>query len=243
MYMLTRVAHSKDFASGVELSNALLGKNSTLEIHHIFPKSLLYKAGKEKAIVNALANYAFLTKDTNLEISNRNPDEYIPAYKAKCPGVIESHWIPTDSELMKIENYEKFLERRRILLAKGANQFLDSLYHGNIAEVSIENFSSRTLIAQTELSEEDVVSEVLSWMEGNGLNNGITNYNLADENGNSLAIIDLAWPQGVQTGLSEPLALLINESEETQEIVNQNGYRYFLDIDSFKQFVSANYMD
>lgn len=241
LYLLTRVGHSKDFSSGLELSNSLLGKNSTLEVHHIFPKDLLYKDGKSKSIVNALANYAFLTKDTNLEISNRYPEEYLPEYMQRTPGAVESHWIPTNPAFWKLENYEKFLSQRRILLAKGANEFLNSLYKGEISEVTIEKYSDRVLDV-TENNEELLIAELFNWMESKGLNTGLSNYSLADNNGNTLAIIDLAWPDGIQTGLSQPLALLIDESEATQRIVNQSGYLFFTDCDSFKEYVSEKYL-
>ena len=243
LYMLTRMGHSKDFSTGVELSLVLLGKNSTLEVHHIFPKDLLYKNNYTKSIVNALANYAFITKDTNLEISNRSQDEYIPAYMKKEPGAIESHWIPTDPELLKIENYEAFLEQRRILLAQFSNMLLNALYNGTLKEVPIMNFANRTMIPAQELSEKDAIAEMMVWMDQHGLNSGIENYDLVNELGQSLTIIDLAWPNGVQTDLSEPLALLIDEPEITHQVVNQAGYRYFTDIESLKQFVTANYMD
>ena len=42
-----------------------------------------------------------------------------------------------------------------------------------------------------------------------------------------LAVIDLAWPRGIQEGLSQPVALLLNEGEEVEELVNQAGYRFF----------------
>lgn len=242
LYMLTRTNHAKDWGSGVELSNSLLGKNSKLEVHHIFPKDLLYKAGKNKAIVNALANYTFLTKETNLEISNRAPEEYIPEYMKKAPGAIESHWIPTDETLLKIDNYEDFLEKRRALLAESANQLLKSLYDNGIADQNVENYSSRTQVPETQFSEEDIVNEVASWMTEQGLSSGEPDYSLVDENGEALAIIDLAWPQGIQEGLSEPLALLINENDGTQRVVNQQGYRYFTEIDAFKHYVSENYL-
>ncbi len=241
LYLLTRVGHSKDFSSGVELTNSLLGKNSALEVHHIFPKDLLYKDGKSKSIVNALANYAFLTKDTNLEISNRYPEKYLPEYMQKTPGALESHWIPTNPDLWKLENYEEFLSQRRILLAKVANEFLDSLYKGEISEVTIENYSDRVMDV-VESSEELLIAELSNWMESNGLNIGLSNYSLVDNNGNALAIIDLAWPEGIQTGLSQPVALLIDESEETQRIVNQSGYLFFTDCDSFKEYVSEKYL-
>ena len=68
LYLLTRMNKSKDFSSGIELKNCLLGKNSSLEIHHIFPKALLYKNGRTKSVVNSLANYTFITRKTNEDI-------------------------------------------------------------------------------------------------------------------------------------------------------------------------------
>ena len=51
---------------------------SRLEVHHIFPKAQLYKRNFKRPEVNALANFCFLTKDTNLNISDRLPEEYFP---------------------------------------------------------------------------------------------------------------------------------------------------------------------
>jgi hypothetical protein len=128
--MLTRVYDVKDWGTGVPLRNELLGKLASLELHHIFPKTLLYKAGYDKADVNALANFTFLTKATNLEVTNRDPAEYIPAYEERHPGVLASHWIPMDPALWKIENYSDFLTARRELLAEAANGFLGELAGG-----------------------------------------------------------------------------------------------------------------
>ena len=239
LYLLTRVGHAKDFSIGLELSNAMLGKNSVLEVHHIFPKDLLYKAHKSKSIVNSLANYAFLTKDTNLEISNRKPSEYIPSCMKKCPGAIESHWIPTEPRLWELENYEEFLSERRKLLAEGANRFLNSLYDGSMASVQIVHYTDRHV--EVDNSEEALIQEVMGWMQEHELNPGIENYNLVDESGETAAIIDLAWPDGIQAGLSTPVALLLNETEDVQQIVNHSGYRYFTDVQSLKKFVESNY--
>ena len=113
LYMLTRVYHAKDWESGVELSQYLLGKLSGLQLHHIFPKALLYKHGYTRPEANALANFTFLTQETNLLISDRAPGEYLAHFAQKNPGAIESHWIPSDPDLWKIENYRAFLEARR----------------------------------------------------------------------------------------------------------------------------------
>ena len=76
LYMLTRVGEARDWDTGLPLKASLLGKTSRLEIHHIFPKSLLYASGYSRAMVNSLANYCFLTQATNLNISNTLPEVY-----------------------------------------------------------------------------------------------------------------------------------------------------------------------
>lgn len=244
LYMLTRVSHAKDFGSGVELSNAMLGKNSSLEVHHIFPKHLLYEKGYSKNLVNQIANYAFLTKKTNLEISDRDPAEYIPEYNTKTPGAIESHWIPKEKEYWALDRYDDFLEKRRDLLAEGANSFLDSLYKGTIESVQIETYSDRDVSGEADsmtVEEERIIDDVNKWMEEQGLQMGIKNYELVDQNGEVLATIDLAWPQGVQTGLSKPIALLIDEDETVHTIVNQQGYTFFTDDESLKKNINDEY--
>lgn len=133
LYMLSRRNKARDFSTNIEIDDWLLADNTALEVHHIFPQSKLYEklySNKQKGqvFVNSIANYALITKDTNLEISNRDPNEYFKAYIAKNPGALESHFIPTnDPTLWEYENYEKFLAERRRLLAKAANELLQSL--------------------------------------------------------------------------------------------------------------------
>ncbi len=240
LYLLTRTGNCRDWGSNLELKNNLLGKNSTLDVHHIFPKDLLYKAGKSKAIVNALGNYAFLTKDTNIAISNSAPDIYFPIYREKCPGAMDTHWIPDDPELWKIENYEKFLAARRILLAQAANKLLDSLYQGNMEETALQDFSSKNYDHTT--NEEEEIEGVVLWMNDHGLSEGVLNHELVDANGQVVAIIDLAWPQGIQSGLSEPIALLLNETAEIQATVSKYGYRYFTSVAELQSFITITYL-
>lgn len=86
LYMLTRVCKAKDWESGIELSRHLLGHLNSLQVHHIFPKSLLYSHGYSRYEVNAIANFTFLTQETNLLVSNRNPAEYLEAFEQNHPG-------------------------------------------------------------------------------------------------------------------------------------------------------------
>ncbi|HHX09239.1 MAG TPA: DUF262 domain-containing protein [Chloroflexi bacterium] len=241
LYMMTRVAHAKDWCSGLELSNMLLGKQSTLEVHHIFPKAQLYKSGYTKSEVNALANYSFLTKSCNLEISNRKPEEYLPVYIQKNPGAISSHWIPENPELYAIDRYPDFLAQRRILLAEHANEFLDSLLVSE-SGVDIEDYAHRAMdeVQPSDVSvekEEEAILSTSIWMEELGLNPGIMNYELLDNQDELMTVVDLAWPEGIQTGLSEPVALLLNEPIATHNLMNEQGYRYFTDLGKFRKYV------
>jgi hypothetical protein len=241
--MLTRVYRAKDWDSGVELSNSLLGKLSSLQMHHIFPKALLYKHGYSVPEVNSLANFTFLTQETNLLVSDRDPAEYLGVYAAKHPGVIESHWIPMDRELWKVDNYREFLVARRELLAKASNDFLDSLVAGTVPEALVTTpVLERTAVMTPRPSvieeEEYLILECAEWVATQGLPDGEIMYELTDlGTGEPLAVFDLAWPNGLQEGLSQPVALLLNEEEDVEQMANQAGYRYFTDVESFREYV------
>ena len=243
LYMLTRVWHARDWGTGVELTNHLLGSMNRLELHHIFPKAQLRDNGYSVPEINALANFTFLTKETNLDVSDRLPEEYMEEFVEKQPGCLESHWIPMDRELWKIENYRRFLEERRKLLAQSANDFLGSLLTGTVPEsqptTSVLDRAEATIpggVASDE--EESILRQCNEWVVKQGLPEGELMFELADpDTGEPLAVIDLAWPNGLQEGYSQPVALLIDEGHETEEAVNRAGYRFFTDVDTFKKYI------
>ena len=243
LYMLTRVYNAKDWDTGVELASHTLGHQTDLQLHHIFPKALLYRNDYEKSEVNALANFTFLTQETNVRISDKNPEEYFADFEKKNPGLIASHWIPMDQNLWKVENYIDFLEARRGLLAEAANKFLKELYDGSIPEVELQKqltvaSKKQYLGSISDEDEEKLILDTNQWINENGLPEGELEYNLSDDEGNELALLDLAWPDGLQEGLSMPVALLINEGFETLSAANTAGYLYFTDVNSFKNYVS-----
>ena len=131
LYMLTRMGAAKDWGAGLPLKYDMLGNMNKLEVHHIFPKSQLYSRDYKRSEVNALANFCFLTKDTNLSISNRLPEEYFPEIEENHEAALKSQWIPMDPALWRIENYGEFLEARRVLLAEETNKRLAELLHGD----------------------------------------------------------------------------------------------------------------
>lgn len=244
LYMMTRACHARDWGTGDELTNHLLGHLSTLQIHHIFPKKILYDAGYNKREVNAIANFTFLTQETNLEVSKRNPTEYIPHYEARTPGAISSHWIPTDPELWKVENYRKFLAERRKLLAASANEFLAKLASGHVPDpidIDQTDFIGRAaehVPGSIDGDEEEArLIRCSKWATDNGLPEGEMEYELTDDEGRQLAILDLAWPEGVQPGLTQPIAVLIGEGDEVEDAASLAGYRCFSSPRAFRSYV------
>src|SRR5262249_43668199 len=228
------VSQAKDLDTGVELVSHLLGRLSSLQVHHIFPKALLYKHNYSRPEVNAVANFMFLTQETNLLISDRAPSDYLPEFIEKQPGAVESHWVPMDPELWKVENYRGFLVARRELLAQAANAFLESLVQGTahleqVAPAAMEAPVGEVIRIESE--EERLIRQCNEWVVSQGLPPGELRYELADPvTGTFLANIDLAWPSGVQEGYSQPVALLIDEDYETEKVVARAGYRCFTDI-------------
>ncbi|MBT5270894.1 MAG: hypothetical protein HOL70_15775, partial [Candidatus Marinimicrobia bacterium] len=93
------------------------------------------------------------------------------------------------------------------------------------------------------ISDEDEEAElqgVNDWMESIQLPLGVLGYEQADaDTGVLQASLDLAWPTGVQEGLSDPVALLLNEPNETLAVASQAGFRCFTTTAAFKQYVEA----
>ncbi len=251
LYMMTRVSHSIDWISGLELSNSLLGRNSSLEVHHVFPKNQLYKHEYSRPEVNALSNFTFLTKDTNIQISNMLPEDYLPLVQERQPNALLTHWIPDDPDLWKMENYPSFIEERRKLLAKAANDILDNLFASNLEgpivtskfdDSSTHFHPQRPSVEEYLDDEEEALLEVVIWMEEHGLDCGELDFELTDDTDTLLATVDLAWPEGIQIGLTEPVALLLNEPPEVWQAVSQAGYIYFTDIAAFKEYVESKHL-
>ena len=242
LYMLTRMGEARDWGTGLPLKANLLGQGSKLEVHHIFPKAQLYKHGYKKAEVNALANFCFLTKDTNLNISDRLPEEYFPEVEKAHPGALASQWIPMDPRLWKIENFLEFLEARKELLADAVNERMKELLHGDTHWIEgpgvVTSVAEPVLGSISSEDEERELEALNNWMAERGLPQGILSYDFADpETGIQKAVFDLAWPNGIQEELSEPVVVLLNEPPEVIVLASQAGFRCFTTIDEFKQYV------
>lgn len=154
MSLILAKAHSAvDWFNGLPLATSA-GRAYNIQYHHVFPQSVLYRNGYDpdnhlhRKVVNEIANRAFLTAETNVDISNRPPEEYLPEVEERYPGTLSRQCIPMDPYLWRTERYGDFLEARRRSLAQAINSLMAGL------------------ITEPEQPRERPVSELISLGEG-----------------------------------------------------------------------------
>ncbi|MER8472749.1 DUF262 domain-containing protein [Mesorhizobium sp. M1328] len=244
LYMLTRMGAAKDWGTGIALKSDLLGKMNALEVHHIFPKAQLYGRKVPRSQVNAIANFCFLTKDTNLNIRDTLPEVYFPKVEEKHPGALASQWIPMDESLWKIERYADFLDARKDLLAAEANRRFAELLHGDdrwIGETARVVTAPVAEVAGdvSSVEEEAELQALNAWVASQGFGEGVIAFDHSNaETGDQIAMFDLAWPNGLQEELSEPVAVLLNESDDIIALASAAGFRCFTSVAVFKDYVN-----
>lgn len=113
------------------------------DIHHIFPKNYLKKAGLTRSKYNQIANYVYMQQEVNIKVGNKAPETYFSEVLEQCHsgelkyGAIankeelsknlEENCIPESVFSMTIENYQEFLMERRKLMAKKIKAYYYSL--------------------------------------------------------------------------------------------------------------------
>jgi hypothetical protein len=244
LYLLTRMGEARDWGTGIPLKSSLLGEMNKLEVHHIFPKAQLYKQKFKRPEVNALGNFCFLTKDTNIQISDQPPEDYFTKIETKHPGALASQWIPSDRALWKIENYRAFLDARQALLASETNKRLAELLHDDTRwlEGLTKSAEAKPAMAVaggiTSEAEEVELMALNEWVDGHGLPRGVLSYDCTPpDEGEQQAIFDLAWPCGLQEELSQPVAVLLDESADIIALASRAGFRCFTETEVFKGYV------
>lgn len=130
-YLALKARRANDWRTGIEISLTHQGRSHSIEAHHIFPKSLLQKAGVDRKLINDVSNCAFVGSATNRWIGNRPPSRYLPeVVNERGEEELHRHAIPTDRELWNIEAFDRFLIARRNLLAIAIQELLESCREG-----------------------------------------------------------------------------------------------------------------
>ncbi len=234
LYMLTRISDSKDFCTGLPLSKHLLGKGSNLELHHIFPKALLYEAGYSEPQVNAVANFAFLTESSNRKLGKQPPEDYLADVDQNHDGVLMSQWVPQDISLRSTDRYLDFLDMRRQLLAQSTNELLTGLQQGKLSNT---HMTGRTAARISD--EADATLRSLSdWCAKLGLARpDIYSEIVDDKTGKPLVYPDAVWPEGMQHGLGDKVALLLEPHKESESRLGELGYRFFTSYQALEHYI------
>lgn len=113
------------------------------DIHHIFPKGYLTAHDFQKNQYNQDANYTFLDRPVNESIGKKAPKEYFnealnqcESKVIKCGSIIDEeqfhknladNCIPEEVLEMGYEDYGKFLEKRRTMMAKKLRLYYEKL--------------------------------------------------------------------------------------------------------------------
>lgn len=114
------------------------------DIHHLFPKNYLQKNGRNnKSLYNQIANYAMTQSEINIRIKDESPKMYmskvLEQIATKQPyigGIItqkeleetfQQTCIPQEFINYDVNNYQEFLEKRRILMANKIKEFYTGL--------------------------------------------------------------------------------------------------------------------
>ena len=113
------------------------------DVHHVFPKQYLINNHYAKNQYNQDGNYAYLDRPVNESIGKKAPKEYFNialnqcrTKVAKCGSIIDEdqlrknladNCIPENIFEMEHEDYNSFLEERRILMANKIRKYYESL--------------------------------------------------------------------------------------------------------------------
>ena len=150
-----------------------------------------------------------------------------------------------DPSLWKIDRYLDFLEARKALLAAEANNRYKELLHGDTSwfagPTTVPVASVEAPVGGiTSESEEQELEAVNDWLVEQGLASGQITYDYSDPNtGEQKAVFDLAWQEGLQPGLTEPVAVLLNESPEVLVLASAAGFRCFTTVTEFRTYVES----
>ena len=89
-----------------------------------------------------------------------------------------------------------------------------------------------------------ILSELNQFVLDQGLAAGQMAYEVFDGNtGEVTAVLDLAWPDGLQAEYSRPVAVLIDEDDSVQLAANHADFRVFTSADAFKRYVEMEILN
>ena len=160
--VVARARGARDWFTGIPIYDSATGKSQGEVRHHIFPGSVLRKAGFDDSTrINAVANRAVLGKGVPKDRKSWPPADYLPEIEQRQPGALQAQGVPMDRELWSTDNFLAFLTERRRLLADAMNDFIAG-WIPDIEPDLVDEQGARRLMADGENAEVEFKSS-LRW--------------------------------------------------------------------------------
>ena len=122
------------------------------------------------------------------------------------------------------------------MLAHAANEAMESLLHGSGPLGQPGPLSLAVALGDEADEEEAALVAINQWMIGHEQLPGDIGHEIDTGDG---ATLDLAWPDGVQPELTQPVAVLLNEPEQVLAAASAAGFRCFTSAAAFKRYVET----
>ena len=135
------------------------------------------------------------------------------------------------------ERYRDFLEARRQLLARSANQLFEGL---RAATLPASDPLERVVVAETPEVDEEFsgVRVLVEELLAQGYAEPQLDAEISDpESGSVLAVAEAFWDRGLQPGLGEPVRLELDPTGSNVDRMRALGYEVFTSTGSLREFV------
>jgi hypothetical protein len=90
------------------------------EVHHIFAQQTLRDRYSRTLPFDETANVTLISSKANEWIADRDPSDY--ELRRNDPMLLIKHFVPSDENLWKVENYELFLAERPKLIIQSLQE-------------------------------------------------------------------------------------------------------------------------
>ena len=113
------------------------------DMHHIFPRNFLKKKHLPRKDYNQIANLVYTQTEINIKIKDKPPAEYMSEVRKQCDAGelaygsitdlqtletnLEENCIPVGIYDMGFDDYPRFLEERRVLMARKIRNYFKNL--------------------------------------------------------------------------------------------------------------------
>ncbi|HLD52749.1 MAG TPA: hypothetical protein VJA82_05575 [Sediminibacterium sp.] len=113
------------------------------DVHHLFSRDYLKKAGYQRGKYNQIANYVYMQSETNIQVGNKAPAEYFGIIEqqilnqtprdsgittmSKLDANMKMNCIPPSIKTITHADFETFLAERRTLMANKIRDYYNSL--------------------------------------------------------------------------------------------------------------------